>query len=176
MYFILLGVWLGAFATTLTWFIFSVASTILVMFAMIIAIARPYKSTVHNTINICLILVFALSCNSVIVLKQGQGFKKSPFERLPLVTGIVTVLIPPVYGLALLLYNLLAHRRVVQQAFRKLQSLLPYCCRRLAHTDSEDSLPDRMAHPEQYAALLAEPVREEESSEQESLPTDMDTY
>ena len=174
MYFILLGVLLGSMATALTRFIIPVSIFIFTTFVIIIVIARPYKSPVHNTISTCLILVATLSL--ALVLELEQKLNKSPFEKLPPFTAIVTTLIPPVYGLALLLYNLLAHRRVVQQAFRKLQCLLPYCCRRLAHADSEDSLPDRMVHPEQYPALLAEPVREEESSEEESLPTDMDTY
>ena len=176
MHFLLLGVLLGALATTLTSFFLPVTASILVMFAIITTMVGPYKSPVHNVINTCLILnvVFGLSTNLSTV--YDPGIKKSPIKYLPMVTAITTVSILPVYGLALLLYNLLAHRRVVQQAFRKLQCLLPNCCRRLARADSEDSLPDRMAHPEQYAALLAEPVREEESSEQESLPTDMDTY
>ena len=176
MYLILLGVLLGSFAMALTILLFPVAATILTMFAIITAIARPYKSTVHNVINTCLIFVSALSFNSVTLMELSHGFNKSPYESLARITGLITFCIPCIYGITLLLYNLLAHRRVVQQAFRKLRSLLPYSCRRLAHTDSEDSLPDRMAHPEQYAALLAEPVREEESSEQEeSPPTDMDT-
>ena len=177
VYPIVLCIILGSLATALTRFVLPAALFIIIMFAIIIVIARPYKSPVHNAINTCLILVAALSLTSV--LEGYQGLKKSPFKKIPQMTLIITYCIPLVYGLALLLYNLLAHRRVVQQAFRKLQSLLPYSCRRLAHTDLEDSLPDRMAHPEQYAALLAEPVREEESSEQEeSLPTesDMDTY
>ena len=175
MYFILLGILLGCFATALTRFIFPAMISILIMFGIMIVIARPYKSPAHNVINACLILVVAHSLTSV--AEAYQGLNKSPFKRLPQITVIITGCIPSMYGIALLLYNLLAHRRVVQQAFRKLHSLLPYSCRRLAHTDSEDSLPDRMAHPEQYTALLAEPVRGEESSEQEeSLPTDMDTY
>ena len=175
MYIILLSILLGSVATALSRFVFPAILSILVMFAIIIAIARPYKSPVHNAINTTLILVAALSLASC--LEMDQGLKRSPIKRLPEVTLIITTNIQLIYGIALLFYNLLAHRRVVQQAFRKLQSLLPYSCRRLAHTDSEDSLPDRMAHPEQYAALLAKPVREEESSEQEeSPPTDMDTY
>ena len=174
MHFILLGVLLGCIATALTRFILPATISILITFAAIIVIVRPYKSPVHNAINTCLILVVALSITSA--LESYEGLKESPFERIPQGTLTITSCIPPIYGIALLLYNLLAHRRVVQQTFRKLQSLLPYSCRRLAHTDSEDSLPDRMAHPEQYAALLTEPVRGEESSEEESLPTDMDTY
>ena len=175
MYFILLGILLGSLATALTRFVLPATISILVMFAIIIVIARPYKSPAHNVINACLILVTALSLTSV--SEVDQGLNKSPFKTLPAITAMITLIFPPIYGIALLLYNLLAHRRVVQQAFRKLQSLLPYSCRRLAHTDSEDSLPDRMAHPEQYAALLAEPVRGEESSEEEeSPPTDTYTY
>ena len=161
MYFILLGVLLGCIATALTRFIFPAAIYIHIMFAIIIVIVRPYKSPVHNVINTTLILVGALSLTSFLELEQGLN--KSPFKMLPAITGVLTIIIPLAYGIALLLYNLLAHRRVVQKAFRKLESLLPYSCRRLAHTDSEDSLPDRMAHPEQYAALLAEPVRGKES-------------
>ena len=174
MHFILLGVLLGSVATALTRFILPATISILIIFAAIIVIVRPYKSPVYNAINTCLILVVALSVTSA--LESYEGLKESPFERIPQITLTITSCIPPIYGIALLLYNVLAHRRVVQQAFRKLQSLLPYSCRRLAHTDSEDSLPDRMAHPEQYAALLTEPVRGEESSEEERLPTDMDTY
>ena len=175
LYLTLLCVLLGSFATALTRFIFPATISIIITFAVIIVIAKPYKSPVHNTINTCLILIAALSIAAV--LEEKEGLKKSSFERIPQFIGLLGYCIPFVYGLALLLYNLLAHRRVVQQAFRKLRSLLPYSCRRLAHADSEDSLPDRMAHPEQYAVLLAEPVREEESSEQEkSQPTDVDTY
>ena len=71
MYFILLGVLLGSFATALTWFIVPATLSILVMFAIIIAIARPYKSPVHNAINTCLVLVFTLSLASVLEVDQG---------------------------------------------------------------------------------------------------------
>ena len=174
VYPIVLCIILGSLATALTRFVLPAALFIHIMFAIIIVIARPYKSPVHNAINTSLILVAALSLTSV--LEGYQGLKKSPLEKLPATTLTITSCILPIYGIALLLYNLLAHRRVVQQGVRKLQSLLPYSCRRLAHTHSEDSLPDRMAHPEQYAALLAEPVRGEESSEEESPPIDTDTY
>ena len=174
MYFILLSVFLGSAAIIQSYSIFPALLSILTIFIMITAIVRPYKSPAHNIISICMMLVLALLVTSL--LETNEGVKKFPFKRLPTIMVAITLLIPPAYGLALLLYNLLAHRRVVQLAFRKLQCLLPNCCRRLAHADSEDSLPDRMAHPEQYAALLAEPVREEESSEEESLPTDTDFY
>ena len=173
MYFILLGVLLGSFATALTWFIVPATLSIFVMFAIIIVIARPYKSPVHNAINTCLILVFVLSVASVSEL--NQRLNKSPLKWLPVITLIITVCIPPIYGIALLLYNQLAHRRVVQQAFRKLQSLLPYSCRRLAHTDSEDRQNDPPRAIRSPASRASK--REEESSEQEeSPPTDMDTY
>ena len=175
MYFILLSVFLGSGAIIQSYSIFPALLSILTIFIMITAIVRPYKSPAHNIINIFWMLVLALSATSFLEILV-PGVKKFPFKRLPTIMVAITLLIPPAYGLALLLYNLLAHRRVVQQAFTKLQCLLPNCCRRLAHADSEDSLPDRMAHPEQYAALLAEPVREEESSEEESLPTDTDFY
>ena len=160
MYIILLCVLLGSFATALSRFIYSAMVSILITFAIIIAIVRPYKSPEHNVINTCLILVLALSATSV--SEQYQGLRKSPFESLPELTASIAYCIPPVYGIGLLLCKLFGHRRVVQQAFKKLQSLLPCSYRRPAHTDLEDSLPDRMAHPEQYAALLADPVREEE--------------
>ena len=163
MYLILLCVFSGVAAVALSHFIYSATVFILITFATILATVRPYKSPVHNTINTSLILVLALSVTSV--LEQYQGLRKSPFERLPEITAIIAYCIPLVYGIGLLLYKLLGHRRVVQQAFKKLQSLLPCCCRRLAHTDLEGSLPDRMAHPEQYAALLAEPVTEEDSTD-----------
>ena len=171
MYLILLCVLSGSTAAVLSWFIIPATIFILITFAIIITIVRPYKSPVHNVINTSLILVFTLAATSV--MEQYQGLRKSPFKRLPEITATIAYCIPPVYGIGLLLYKLLGHRRVVQQAFKKLQSLLPCCCRRL---DLEDSLPDRMAHPEQYAALLADPVTEEDSTDQEGLPTDTDTY
>ena len=178
MYFILLAVFLGSAAITLSLYIVPVAALIFIIFGIIIAIARPYKSPVHNAISTFFILVLALSTiTSSSVFAIGQGLNKLPFKWLTFITATITVIIPLAYVIALLLYTLLAHRRVVQQAFRKLRSLLPSSRRRLAHADSEDSLPDRMAHPEQYAALLAEPVRGEESSEEEeNPPTDTDTY
>ena len=179
-YFILLAAFLGIAAIALSIFSFYITASIFIIFGTITAIARPYKSPTHNAISTFLILVMALSALSLSSGSApvvGQGLNKLPLKRLTEITVIITVITPPAYGIALLLYNLLAHRRVVQQAFRKLRSLLPYSRRRLAHADSEDSLPDRMAHPEQYAALLAEPVRGEESSEQEeNPPTDTDTY
>ena len=67
MYFILLGVLLGSIATTLTRFVLPAAISILITFAVIIVIARPYKSPAHNAINTCLILVSALSVTSVLL-------------------------------------------------------------------------------------------------------------
>ena len=51
MYFILLGVLLGSFAMALTRFILPATISILITFAVIIVIARPYKSPAHNAIN-----------------------------------------------------------------------------------------------------------------------------
>ena len=104
MYFILLGVLLGSFAMALTRFILPATISILITFAVVIVIARPYKSPAHNAINTCLILVSALSVTSV--LEGYEGFKKSPFERIPQFTGLIAYCVPFLYGIALLLYNL----------------------------------------------------------------------
>ena len=72
---------------------------------------------------------------------------------------------PLLYATGLALYWILAKRRWAQMAFQKLRTLTTRCCGRVAHSVSEESLPDRLVHAEEYEQLLPEPVTDEEDSD-----------
>ena len=144
--------------------------TFLILFLLLlITVFQPYKFSIHNTINICLLFVISLflvsSMADIIIWETAANTEHFITKRVTDVfTGIFSVL-PILYFIGLLLYKCFGHRSCVQRVCQRIcASISCGVCRRMAHSGSEESLPDRMIHAEQYVALLAEPVTENEES------------
>ena len=119
------------------------------------AVFQPYKVPVYNIIDVLLLgsAVLAIIFGTV----QTGDDRRTP-NLSKVVQGLITIFIaiPVVYFVGLT-FKLFINVRCVQEACRKLWASIP--CQRyrpLNRADSEDSVPDRMAHPERYVVLLAE--------------------
>ena len=125
------------------------------LFAILIVIVQPYKSSIYNIIEIILILVLAISYFTA----MGHGL--SPYKTLHLVIkfiGRILILIPPVYISIVGLCAVFQKKTSWQWCSNLLK--LPFWKRlvRQSAGNSEELLPDHLPNPEEYAALLQKPV------------------
>ena len=130
---------------------------LLLVIVFLIVLFQPYKTPIHNVINIFLLIVASLLCVSFMantILYSGT----SDFREIPNVFTGIFLIIPLLFFIGLILYQCFAHRRCTQRVFQRIRTSMPcVVCWRMVHSDSEESLPDRMIHADQYVALLTEP-------------------
>ena len=136
----------------------------------LLAVFHPYKSPIHNIINIFLVLIaiiFSVSStadfiayNTALLLAHSKIKKLTDY-----ITGIFVV-IPLLFFIALLLYKCFGHRRCTKRVCRRICALLP-CggCSAVAHSGSEESLADRIVNAGQYTPLLSEPFTESDETD-----------
>ena len=81
--------------------------------------------------------------------------KTHQFQIILDIIGSILLIVPLIYVLGVLLYKLLSHSHCVQVC-RKVKTWLLCYCKEIAHADSQESLPDRIAddHPKETTALL----------------------
>ena len=132
------------------WLPLSVA--LLLVLLLFTAILRPYKVPAYSIIDISLLGSFVLGF--IIFTVQTESFRTPDLSKAVPAFG---TFVPFVYFAGVILYKFFSVVRCVREACQKLWVLMP-CRWRAVHADLEGSLPDRIAHPEQYAALLAESV------------------
>ena len=131
---------------------------LLTLIAILVGVIQPYKLYIYNVIDVILILVFSLySCSITISLTAQMEHFAYLLPSIALLS-IFTV-VPLMYISAVALYWFLLRKRLPQQLCSKLRQFLPCTDGRLfRHSHSEESLPDRLANPEEYEALLQGPL------------------
>jgi hypothetical protein len=139
------------------------AGVLFSVFAILIAITQPYKSSIFNTINPVLILVVAL----FYFFAMGRRLSHSEDEIVHRLTGVMqftACLIPFVY---IIIVILIALKSKTPQQCCSYMLNQPFCKRLLGRraSNSEEPLPERMANPEECAALLHEPVSDDQDSD-----------
>ena len=131
---------------------------LLTLTATLLGVVQPYKSNVHNAVDVVLILAFALFCSSVAINLVATTECYS--YRWP--SGVlmdIFALVPLFYILSVALYWLLLRKRFPQKLCSKIRNLLPFVrCVSISHSSSEGSLPDRLANPEECEPLLHGPL------------------
>ena len=137
-----------------------VASVALVIMATTIAFTQPYKTGVFNTLDIALILLLTIG---YITATATALRAVNRFHTVAVFVIAVTILILPVYFLAILIYRLFIKTNLLHQFHRKIRTLIS--CNLGNNSTSEESLPDRLVNAEQYEALLPEPVADCSDSE-----------
>ena len=130
---------------------------LLQLLLFLIIVFQPYKIPIHNTINIFLLIVVSLF--GVSFMAEAIVYSRtSQFRKIPAVFIAIFSFIPLMFFVGLILYKCFGHRRCTQRVFQRIHASIPcVICRRMLRSDSEESLPDRMIHAEQYVPLLAEP-------------------
>ena len=131
---------------------------LLMLTAIVVGIVQPYKLYVYNILDVVLILAGALVyCSlSIDLIADIERYAYGPPSR---VLTLVFALVPLVYILAVTLYWLLLRKKLPQKLYSKLRDLLP-CVNSgaISHSNSQESLPGRLANPEEYEPLLQGPL------------------
>ena len=126
---------------------------LLIFTAILTGVVRPYKSYKYNIVDIVLILIFAIipliSASIVASRKTSFGDK--------IIIIIVSAVLPHVYILVISLHWIVIRKKVPQRMLHRVWMLLP-CTRTLRQRRLEELLPDRLANPEECAALLKDPM------------------
>ena len=139
---------------------------VLLIMLILITAFRPYKSPTFNTVEAILFLatLFILVSGMAHVITYTESHQ---FQKMLDIIGGIFAFVPLMYVVGVLLYRLLSHRHCAQ-AYQKVKTwLLCYCKDSIAHADSQESLPDRIAydHPEETTALLPVPVQWDKESD-----------
>ena len=133
------------------------------MFVILIAIIQPYKSSIYNIVDTVFILVVSVSY----LFAMGHRLGHSEYPTLHLLTGIMQLIlsfIPFVYIFIAIL--IVFKSKTPQQCCSNLLNLT-FCKRLMGRraSNSEEPLPERMSNPEECAALLHEPVSDDQDSD-----------
>ena len=147
--------------------LFVLFSGILLLFPLtLIAVVQPYKLSFYNSIDVVLILLFALfffSAAGYLQIRKGGVFVHMASKLInPMLTVFGTA--PLVYIFMVTLYYLCLRNKISQQWISKVWSLLQ--CRKLSSrwNCSEESLPERLSNPEECSSLLQEPLNHDQDT------------
>ena len=139
------------------------AGVLLSLFAILIVITQPYKSSIYNIIDTVLILAIAIFYFSA----TGHRLAHSEDKVVHFLTGIMQFtfsLIPFVYIIIVIVKS-----KIPRQWCSSLLNL-PFC-KRLMRRSAEEPLPERLSNPEECAALLHEPVSDQDSNGPPDAPS-----
>ena len=128
---------------------------LLILTAILTTVIQPYKSNKYNVVDAVLILVLAvvpLMCAST----RSVSSKSSSF-RIQMLIIIVSSTLPLVYILVISLHWIVIGKKGPQRMLQRVWMLLP-CTKALRQRRFEEQLPDRLANPEECAALLQDPM------------------
>ena len=131
---------------------------LLTLTATLVGVVQPYKSSVHNAVDVVLILTLALLCSSaaihlVAIIELFSYIVPSG------ILGYILGLVPLFYISTVALYWLLLRKRFPHKLCLKLRNLLLFVrSGSTSHSSSEGSLPDRLANPEEYEPPLHGPL------------------
>ena len=155
MFFVIAALSLGYSVVTF----YFLAGVLFSLFAILIAITQPYKSSIYNIIDTTLIHVVALFH----FFALGRRLAHSEYHLLHSLTGIMQLsfsLIPLVY-IFIVIVNFFRSKTPPQWCSNLPN--LPFC-KWLMGRSAEEPLPERLSNPEECAALLHEPVSDDQDS------------
>ena len=133
-----------------------IGGMIFTLFAILLAVVRPYKLSIHNTIDTVLILITALIYFCISASTLGAGLERhSGFHSIENVILSVFILVLLFYMTVLLHYWLFFRHKKLAALLRKVRLL---CKSVLKRSNLEESLPDRLVNAEECAALLQDPM------------------
>ena len=159
MVFVIAAVSLGYSVVTFSF----LAGVLFSLFAILIAITQPYKSSIYNIIDTVLIFAIAIFYFSA----AGHRLAHSGDHIVHNLTGIMQFtfsLIPFVYIIIVIIKS-----KIPRQWCSSLLNL-PFC-KRLMRRSAEEPLPERLSNPEECAALLHEPVSDQDSNGPPDAPS-----
>lgn len=124
----------------------TLVSILYLSMALLIALVRPHKVTLHNIINAVLFFIIAVTK----ILEQSLQFSLGVYEdavfEMYSKTALFLFTVPPLYGLFILLYHLFPKRVCGKVILRKLFLRLG--------NKNDESFPHRVSHADEYTRLL----------------------
>ena len=127
---------------------------LLTLTAILVGVVQPYKSHIQNAVDVVLILTTALAYSSG-AINRVADIEYLSYNIPSGILAIIFGLVPLFYMSTVALYWLILRKKIPQKLYSKLRNLLP-CVHSgsISHSSSEQSLPDRLANPEEYEPLL----------------------
>ena len=126
---------------------------LLILNAILTGVVQPYKSYKYNIVDVVLIQIF-----TVIPLTSASIVaSRTDTYGTQMTVIIVSAILPLVYIVVISFHWIVIGKKVPQRMLHRVWMSLPCTipCRRKI---SEEQLPDRMANPEECAALLKDPM------------------
>ena len=133
-----------------------ISVSLLLVVIFLNATFRPYKSPIHNNINIFLLTVFALFLVSVMGREISFPINRQFSKLSEVMTGILFIVFFA-YSIGFLFYKTFARVRCVQKICQKIMAAMPCHCHEDVPQDFDQEYPYRMIHDEQYVQLPDEP-------------------
>ena len=142
---------LGIYALTRTDFYYPLATVAVAVFGISLVLFQPYKVAAHNAIGSFFIffLVIGYSSAMALIISSAQAVLQS-FQDISVVMLGFTYLVPLLYIVGVIVYWLVARKKLPQKCFR---TLMHRNAREEEQQRLVDSLPDRIVHPEEYGSL-----------------------
>ena len=138
------------YVCTLSVYTYSLVSLLLIGVAIIIAIVKPYKSSIYNTIDTVLLLIAAGWNTSVTALSISNTRCPQYLVFLSFMITFVLATLPLVYIIGALFYFVFTRKRLPQRMLERLRALRQ-------ERDFEGSLPDRLVYPQEYRDATPHP-------------------
>ena len=141
-----------------SWLLISVSLLLVVLFLN--ATFHPYKSPIHNNIDIFLLII------STLLIVSIMGHMIFPinnhFAKLSEVMTGILCLILFAYSIGFLFYKMFIRVRCVQKICQNIRAAMPCHCHEDVPQDFDQVFPYRMIHDEEYVHLSDEPHAHDE--------------
>ena len=141
----------SAYVVSLQNLYFQILSIILLIFALLIVLVQPYKSHVYNVVDTVFVFTLVLGCIAGSFghsIYEEINYLRPAFILLNSLISLFVIFFPHIYMTGLLLYWLFVQKGCLRRVRNKLQ-----CLESRRTRPSEDPLPDRLLHPEEYVQL-----------------------
>ena len=151
---------------------FLFAAAVLAFTVLLIGVVQPYKSPVYNRLDMVLIQVVAMGYLFIplyIIAKTEHHEFTTPTAIIATTFGIL----PLVYIIAISMHWLVIRKTVPQRLYHRVCKFLPFK-RLVRQRNLEEQLPDRLANPEECAALLRDPMAVDQYCD--ATPDGLDLY
>lgn len=157
----------AAYAITLDVYLYSLASLMLVIIAILFFVFQPYKKLLYNYVDVILCLNFAMVTISITALSVATA-KQPSFIELSMCLAIIFSTAPLVYIKVIVWHWIIVKKRIPQRLLlsmtRSLQGPNPE-----NYEQSEDSFPHRILFPEQYSQVALLPPHMGPGNEETSV-------
>ena len=147
------------FALSQTAMFYGAALFVFIALVMAIVIVQPYKPrfSTYNAVDSVLVLIMALWCATVVCITIA-GLKAHRWQKWLLALLFIVVTLPLFYIFFIALHWICSRRQFGQRMIGRVRGWIRERHRQTIAADLEESLPDRLIHPDEYEEDLTDPV------------------